>query len=260
MKKTSQNRIYFFVDESGDPYFYNRHSEFIVGKEGCSKILILGFIKTESPEIIRQRLLQLQTEIAKDEYLAFIPSIKKSIAAFHGTDDSSEVREKVLKLLKELPFKSEFIVARKNEAVFKKRHLKRPNIFYDDLVTKLFQNQLHTSKENIIYFAVRGNRARQEPIEDAIRTAVLSFEEKKKIKIDTEIQVFPQRPVGEPCLQVVDYMLWSVQRAFNKGEMRYLNFMKEKISLLVDIYDFDKYPDNYYNRRNTFDIKKISPL
>ncbi len=260
MKKTSQNRIYFFVDESGDPYFYNRHGEFIVGKEGCSKILILGFIKTDSPEIIRQKLLQLQSEIAKDEYLAPIPSIKKSIAAFHGTDDSSEVREKVFKLLKELPFKSEFIVARKNEAVFNKRHLKKPNIFYDDLVTKLFQNQLHTSQENVIYFAVRGNRARQEPIEDAIRTAVLSFEEKKKIKIDTEIQVLPQRPVGEPCLQVVDYMLWTVQRAFNKGETRYLNFLKEKISLLVDIYDFDKYPDNYYNKRNAFDIKKISPL
>ncbi len=260
MKKTSQNKNYFFVDESGDPYFYNRHGEFIVGKEGCSKILILGFIKTESPEIIRQKLNQLHLEIANDEYLASIPSIKKSIESFHGTDDSSEVREKVFKLLKELPFKSEFIIARKNEAVFKKRHLKKPNIFYDDLVTKLFQNQLHTSKENVIYFAVRGNRARQEPIEDAIRTAVLSFEEKKKIKIDTEIQILPQRPVGEPCLQVVDYMLWAVQRAFNKGEMRYLNFLKEKISLLVDIYDFDKYPDNYYNRRNTFDIKKISPL
>ncbi len=133
-------------------------------------------------------------------------------------------------------------------------------MFYDDLVTKLFQNQLHTAYENLIYFAVRGNRVRQQPFEEAIRTAVFSFEEKKKIKIDTEIKIFPQRPVGEPCLQVVDYMLWAVQRAYNQNDMRYVNFVKEKISLIVDIYDFDKYPNNYYNKRNTFDIKKISPL
>lgn len=260
MKQKSIDKLYFFVDESGDPFFYDRKGNFIAGKEGCSQLLIIGFIKAEEPEVIRKKIINLQSEIARDEYLIQIPSLRKSLNYFHATDDSAEVREKVFKLIKELPFKSEFIVARKFENIFIKRHKKSPNIFYDDIVTKLFQNQLHKSKENIIYYATRGNRARQKPFEEAIRSGVLVFEEKWKIKVGSEIKIFPQRPVGEPCLQVADYMLWAVQRAFIKGEMRYYNFLQDKVSLIADIYDFDKYPNNYYNKRNPFDLKKISPL
>ena len=86
------------------------------------------------------------------------------------------------------------------------------------------------------------------------------FENKHNIKIDSEVKIFPQRPEGEPCLQVVDYMNWAIQRAFIKKEMRYYNFVKNKISLIVDIYDSDKYPKSYYHKRNPFDVNKISPL
>ena len=53
---------------------------------------------------------------------------------------------------------------------------------------------------------------------------------------------------------------WAVQRAFERGEDRYLKFVEEKISFLVDIYDFKKYPKNFYSRGNKFDLTKISPL
>ena len=43
-----------------------------------------------------------------------------------------------------------------------------------------------------------------------------------------------------------------------KGEMRYFN-LSEKYSLIVDIFDTEKYPKNYYTDKNGFD-KKISPL
>ena len=260
LKKLKISTNYFFVDESGDPYFYDRYGDFIVGKEGCSKFLLFGFVKTEKPQVIRKRIERLREEIKRDEYLKEIPSVKKSIIAFHATDDCPEVREKIFKNIVDLPFKSEFIFARKIENVFTSRHMKKPNLFYDDLITKLFQNQLHKAEKNVIYFSVRGNRARQQPLEDAIRKAVLTFENKWKIKVDSEINIFPQRAEGEPCLQVTDYMNWAVQRAFTKKETRYYNFVKNKISLIVDIYDFDKYPKNYYNRQNPFDINKISPL
>ncbi len=35
---------------------------------------------------------------------------------------------------------------------------------------------------------------------------------------------------------------------------------KDKISLICDVYDSENYPNNYYNKRNKFDINKISPL
>lgn len=151
-------------------------------------------------------------------------------------------------------------MARKNEEVFTNRHQRKPNLFYDDLISKLFQNQLHSSKENIIYFSVRTNRARQQPFEEAVKKAIFAFENKWNTKVETKVKVYPQRPQSEPCLQIIDYMLWAVQRAFIKKEDRYLNFVRAKISLISDIYDFKNLGKNFYSRRNVFDINKISPL
>lgn len=59
---------------------------------------------------------------------------------------------------------------------------------------------------------------------------------------------------------VIDYLLWAVYRVFLKGELRYYNYLKEKYSLIVDIFDFEKYPGNYYTKDNPLDVNKISPL
>ena len=260
MKKQQQKTTYFFVDESGDPYFYDRKGNFIVGKEGCSKLLILGFIRTEEPELLRKSILKLREDLSKDPYLEKIPSLSKSLKYFHATDDSPEVREKVFKGILDLPFKAEFIVARKIESLFIKRHKKNPNFFYDDIISKLFQNQLHSSSKNVIYFSVRTNRARQAPLEMAIKNAIQAFEVKWKTSVKSVVQIYPQRPQTELCLQIIDYIIWTVQRAFVKREDRYYQFIKDKISLIADIYDYNEAKNTYYTRKNLFDLKKISPL
>lgn len=260
MKKAEDKTTYFFVDEAGDPVFYDKRGRFIVGEEGCSKILMLGFISTDRPEPLRKAVLSLRQEIKEDKYLEKIPSLSKTLKAFHAKDDCPEVREKVYKLILKLNFKAEFVVARKIEAIFRKRHQSKMGVFYNDLFSKLFENKIHGNKQNIIYYAVRGNRDRQSVVSEAVQTAILSFEERWKVKIDSEVIVQPQSPVGEPCLQIIDYMNWAIQRVFVKNEDRYLKFVEEKLSFLVDIYDTDKYPKNFYSRRNKFDVKKISPL
>lgn len=260
MKKKVEKTTYFFVDESGDPTFYDRDGKLIVGNEGTSKILILGFIKTENPKSIRHALIALQNQLAKDEYLQGIPSLEKSLIAFHAKDDCVEVKQAVYKTIVNLEFSAELIVARKIENIFKKTHHRKEAEFYDDLVTKLFQNKLHISSLNEIYFAVRGSCLRQKPLEEAIGKAVVRFEEKWKVKIDSVINVYPQRPSGEPCLQVIDYINWAIQRAYVKSDRRFYKFIEDKISYLVDIYDTKKYPNNFYNKKNKFDLTKISPL
>ena len=47
-------------------------------------------------------------------------------------------------------------------------------------------------------------------------------------------------------------MCWSVQRVFERGEMRYHDYIKDKISLVVDIYDRTGYSGsrNYYRKSN----------
>lgn len=265
LKNTKKEKIplkteYFFVDEAGDPTFFGRHGKNIVGIKGCSKILILGFIRTNNPDKLRKEIIKLNQEIINDPFYKGVPSIEKTRICFHAKDDIPEVRERVYRKISALDFKAEFFVARKIEAIFLKRHLGKENLFYDDLVSKLFENKLHKVEKSIIYFATRGNKTRQKPLEDAIEKATLTFEKKWGIKIDGQINVLPQSPAGEPCLQIADYMNWAVQRAFIKSEMRFYNLVEDKISFLVDIYDFNKYPRNFYSRKNKFDITKISPL
>lgn len=251
---------YFFVDESGDPTFFNKRKELIVGKEGCSPLLIIGFVKTDNPKEMRKQLAALHKEIAEDDYLKAIPSIEKTNKHFHAKDDCPEVREKVFKLLKSLDFSSQFVVARKRLDVFSKRHKRNENIFYNEIVTRLFEKQLHQN-HNVIYFSKRGTQAKQHHFSQAIQSAVLNFEQKHNKQIETETKTYVQVPSDEPCLQVVDYMNWIIYRAYTRQETRYFDFLKEKVSLIFDIYDFDKYPNNFYNRRkNQFDVKKISPL
>ena len=146
MKKKVEKTAHFFVDESGDPTFYDRDGKLIVGNEGTSKILIFGFIKTEDPKSIRHALITLQNQITKDEYLQGIPSLEKSLIAFHAKDDCTEVKQAVYKTIVNLEFSAELIVARKIENIFKKIHYRKESEFYDDLVAKLFQNELPRSK------------------------------------------------------------------------------------------------------------------
>lgn len=254
-----KKKFYYFIDESGDPTFFDAKGNYIVGTEGCSAILILGFIKTEKPEEIRRALATLRTEISTDEYLKTIPSIKKSSVSFHAKNDCPEVREKVFKMLKTLPFKCQFIVARKRLDIFTKRHQKNENVFYNEIISRLLENKLHKS-DCVLYFSKRGNQLKQIHLDTAIRSAILRFEEKTNTKVETETKVYIQVPTDEPCLQVIDYMNWAVYRAFTKREERYLTFLKEKVSFICDIYDLKKYPNNFYYKSNPFDVQKISPL
>lgn len=251
---------YFFVDEAGDPTFYNKVGRFIVGEEGCSKILLLGFIRTPNPEILRKEITLLKEEILNDPFYKGVPSLKKTAIGFHAKDDIPEIRERVFRKIVTLDFKAEFIIARKQENLFRTKYKRKENLFYDDLIVKLFENKLHLARKNVIYFATRGNKLRQEPLEKAIEKAISVFETKWKVKIDGENKIFPQTPVGEPCLQIADYMNWAVYRAFTKNEDRYYKFVEDKVSFLCDVFDFDKYPKNYYNKKNVFELKKISPL
>jgi hypothetical protein len=198
--KKDNNKI-FFVDESGDSTFFNAKGKCIVGKEGCSPILILGFIEmdTDISKLIRNELSELKKKILSDEYLSSIPSIIKTKKHFHAKDDCPEVREKFFKLIKALDIKAQFIVARKRLDVFNKRHKKNENIFYNEIVTRLFERSLHKNN-NLIYFSKRGSQTKQHYFTDAIQSAILNFESKYNKKVDTQTKVLIQIPSDEPCL------------------------------------------------------------
>ena len=260
MKKPQPGSIWYFVDESGDPVFYDQRGNLITGQPGCSKILILGFIETPDPETIRKSVLDLQREIIGDPYFQNVPSLAKTSVAFHAKDDTPEVRYRFFKLIADLNFKSQFIVARKIERVFRNNFKADENAFYDHLVSMLFQNVLHRYQTNYVYFSKRGSKDRQKPLVRAIQRGIKKFEDKWDTQVETKYHIQAQTPKGEPCLSVIDYMNWAVYRGFTRGEMRFFKVVEEKVDFLLDLYDSGNYPNNWYTKKNPFDIKKITPL
>jgi hypothetical protein len=260
--QTSPDRSsWYFVDESGDPTYFNRRGEVIVGREGCSPILLIGFVAMTEPHPARVALSRLRAELVGDRYLKAIPSLKKSAKAFHAKDDCPEVRQAAYKLIDTFDFRYQCVVARKHAAMFREVFKGSPGAFYDHLVTHLFKNVLHRSSMNKIYFSRRGDRARKAPLEEAIRRGIEEFERSTGTTVDTDVHLQCQTPASETCLQIVDYMNWAVYRAYTMREMRYFEFMREKVDLLVDLYDRTKYPRNYYDRGgNPFEIEKTSSL
>jgi len=101
MKKVKDGETNFFVDEFGDPVFYDKKGRLIVGSEGCSLLLGLGFVEIIDPRQARKAILALQQDILNDPYLNKIPSVvRQTSVAFHAAKDVPEVRYLMYRLIK----------------------------------------------------------------------------------------------------------------------------------------------------------------
>jgi hypothetical protein len=98
-------------------------------------------------------------------------------------------------------------------------------------------------------------------LKNSINLSLQDYEDKHGKKLNVDFEVCVQQPTDEPCLQVVDYINRAIQRAYTKEEPRFLEFIKEKVHLIWDIYDKANFPHNFYTQhKNPFDLQKISPI
>jgi hypothetical protein len=247
MRPVRDRDLYFFIDEAGDPTFYNRKGKLIVGSEGCSSRLILGFIRVKSdPTEMRQKLQALHQEILNDPYFQQLPSFTQTSLALHASKDAPEIRYLVFKLIRELNFRAVFVVSQKDEKLFRKRYHANADEYYDDLVSRLLQNSLHRYERNHICIAFRGSKTRQEPLETAVKLARQRFQDLHQVDRKTEVFVEVQSPKGEPCLSVIDYVGWALQRAYT-GDMKYYRLIEDKVSFISELVA-NKRPKNYSRR------------
>ena len=261
MKKPEDIKMYYFFDEAGDTTILGRKGVNLLAEEKTSKVFIVGYLGIQNPKQFRKNFLQLQSEVVNDEYLKDIPSVVKSTSIqFHACMDCAEVREKVFKFLKAQDFDFQCIVARKNLELFRKKFDLKEAKIYKYLVSKLLENRLHLYSEIDCYFSSMGSVVRQDNMQEAINDAIIAFKEKSKKENTNNIRVIVQKSSEEPMLWAIDYVLWTIQRAYEKGEFRYYNYLKDKISLVIDIFDKNKYPDNYYTQKNLLEAKKIDPV
>lgn len=257
-----------FLDEAGDTTFYGKGRKPIIGLPGVSLTFGLGMLKiNDDLRTTRQKIIDLQHSIEKNEYLNVIPSVRKKITSggfyLHASDDPPEVRQSAYELIKKIDCALEMMVARKIQSVFSRKHNNHESEFYADVLSHLLKNKLASGHKYVLNIAHRANSTSNRNLLSALDKA-RGRAQKKYVKDDLTSRVVfnVQNPRTEPLINIADYLCWAVQRVFEKGETRFYNYMLDKISLVVDIYDREKYEGskNYYKRGNPLtEANKISP-
>jgi len=256
--KDNLHKYHRFLDEAGDTTFYGKGKSNIIGDLGISKSFMIGMVKFKEPlDNVRIKLISLRTEILSNEYLNQIPSIKKKIDKhnyyFHATDDPAEVRMKVFELIKQIDCSFECVVGRKIPAIFERKHQSLENEFYADILSHLLKNKFSSNDKLILNISERGSSTSNKNLNLALNIAKQRFIQNNNDKeIKTSIGFNILNHTLEPLLNIADYFCWAVQRVFEKGELRYYDFIFDKISLIMDLYDAPNYKDwgNYYNPKH----------
>ena len=261
--------IHFFFDESGDTTFFGNHKSNIIGQNGISLSFSLGMAKFKEPlQPIRNNIISLQKQVITDSYYKDIPSIKKKCEAkngyfFHATDDLPELRKLFFDYIQTLDFSFEMVIGRKIPSLYIQQHNSNPDEFYADLLSHLLKKHLTKPNKLVLNIAERGNTTKNKTLEAAKEKALERFTKTKESdKAIAEIVFNVQNQHTEPLLNIVDYLCWSVQRVFERGETRYYDFIQNKISLVVDLYDSKNYEksQNYYRRKKPLTKNnKLSP-
>lgn len=244
-----------YVEEAGDTTFYGKGGVPIVGNEGVSKSFMLGMLKLKGDlQLFRQQILDLQNEILSNPYFRGIPSVEKRITKggffLHAKDDVPEIRLKTFELIGQMDCRFEAVVARKNYGIFARKHNSNEDEFYADVMSHLLKSKLKRDNKLILTVAARGKSTRNVVLERSLDIASDRFRRRHDLEPSRDLINFDvQTPLSEPVLVIVDYLNWAIQRVFEKGETRFYDFVKDKIKVIVDVYDTEHYANwgNYYN-------------
>jgi len=257
-----------FLDEAGDTTFFGKGRVPALGQNGVSNTFAIGMVKINSDlDHARAAVRQLQADVAADRYLNTIPSVSKKIAGkgfyFHATDDPPEVRQLFYHLIDSMDCSCEVYVARKIPKLFARQHHSREADFYADVLSHLLKNKLQLDRNLVLCIAARGPSTKNANLQRALDIATArNARSRPNASVSTRMVFDVQDHLVEPLLNVADYMCWSVQRVFERGETRYYDFLGEKIKLVVDLYDTASYAhsSNYYGRTHRLTAaNRISP-
>ena len=198
----------------------------------------------------------LQRQVEEDPLYNSIPSVQKRMAKggffFHASHDAPEIRALFFHYLKALPCSSEHVVARKIPELFTRKHHGKETEFFADILSHLIKSRLKKDHRLVLNIASRGSSTRSNNLEVALKKATARAGNKwgeDHVKGEAVFNV--QNPLTEPLLCIPDYLNWTVQRVFERGEIRFYNYLKDKIRLVVDLYDTESYQGskNYYDHK-----------
>jgi hypothetical protein len=264
---------HYFVDEAGDGTLFSRRGRIIIGTQGCSRFFILGLLDVPDPESLACEMEELRAHLLADPYFKGVPSMqpeaKKTALAFHAKDDLPEVRREVFHLLLRHSLRFFAVVRDKRKLLeYVRQRNERdaayryhPNELYDYLVRRLFKTLLHKDDEYHIYFAKRGRSDRTAALRRALETARHRFSVQWGITSTAPICVIPSTPPAHAGLQAVDYLLWALQRLYERREDRYVELLWPAFRLVHDLDDTRQARYGvYYSQKKPLELAALGDL
>ena len=211
---------------------------------------MLGLLEAPNPAELQRNFDDLRGELIRDPYFKNVPSMqeksRKTALAFHANNDLPEVRREVFRILRDMEGLSFFAVVadkwRTLEYVRQRNETDRhyryhPNELYDYLVPRLFKERLHQSRRYDIMFSRRGKSDRATALRQELEKARHEFANRQDIVSDVSLNVSVARPKQSAGLQAVDYFAWALQRLYERGEDRYVEYLWGAFRLVQDIDD-----------------------
>ena len=249
-QKTDISSRHYFIDEGGDGTLFSSKGKVLIETEGCSRFFILGLLDVPNPATLQHHFDDLRGRLMSDPYFEGVPSMQakwqKTTVFFHAKDDVPEVRREVFRLLRDTEGLRFFAVVadkwraleyvrEQNESNSDYRY--HPNELYDYLIPRLFKERLHQSSEYDITFSKRGKSDRTAALRKALQIARDRFAEQQNVISSASLQVSEAAPKAQAGLQTVDYFIWALQRLYERGEERYVNYLWGDFRLVHDIDD-----------------------
>jgi hypothetical protein len=267
------SRRNYFVDEAGDGTLFDAKGRVLIGTEGCSRYFILGLADIDDPDGIGRELQALRIRLLADPYFAGVPSMQsnqhKTATVFHAKDDLPEVRREVFSVLLRHNIRF-FAVVRSKARILEyvrgrnkadHRYHYNSNELYDHMVRRLFRDRLHKDGSYDVLFATRGNSNRTAALQKALDQARGRFSKRWGITSEAPIKVKAVSPVQAAGLQATDYMLWALQRLYERREDRYVQLLWRHFCLVHDVDDtrFAEY-GVYYTKKKPLTLAALGEV
>ena len=256
-QKTQDSIRHYFIDEGGDSTLFSGTGKVLIGTEGCSRFFMLGLLEVSDPATLQRTFDDLRAQLMSDSYFNGVPSMqtkaRKTALAFHAKDDLPEVRRDVFRLLRDTEGLHFFAIVVDKVSVLEyvRQRNKRepayryhPNELYDYLTGRLFKERLRQGNRYDIIFSKRGKSGRTDSLSRAIEFAPDMLRNQnnllRNVLTDVSMNVYAATPKKYAGLQAVDYFVWALQRLYERGEDRYVEYLWQAFRLVHDIDDTRK--------------------
>lgn len=241
--------IHYFVDEAGDTTLFGRYGKVLIGTDAVSRFFMVGRLEVQDIDALEADIASLRVELLSDPLLKAVPSMQaatgKTALFFHAKDDVPEVRHAVFKLLLRHDLRMHVVVkekqalladVRKREVVDASyRYKPDGHEVYDDLIERLFGRFGEFGAQRHITFAVRGTKPRTAVLKAVLDGIDTAFHKDFGFAPHGHTTVHSSYPAKSAGLQACDYLLWALQRFYERNEERYLQAMWPQFARVLDL-------------------------